>query len=70
MISFDAADANKVQEIAERNKAPFAIIGRVGGTDLKITVDGTEVVAASVLKLEEVWRTALSSKLQAEVVSV
>ena len=70
VISFDAADANKIQESAERNKAPFAIIGRVGGTDLKITVDGTEVVAASVLKLEEVWRTALSSKLQAEVVSV
>jgi len=69
VISFDAADANKVQEIAERNNAPFAIIGRVGTSDLKITVDGTEVVATSVSKLEEVWRTALSSKLQAEVVS-
>ena len=41
----------------------------VGTSDLKITVDGTEVVATSVSKLEEVWRTALSSKLQAEVVS-
>ena len=70
VISFDAADAHTVQEIAERNNAPFAIIGRVGGDDLKITVDGAEVVAASLSKLEEVWRTALSSKLQAEVVSV
>jgi phosphoribosylformylglycinamidine synthase len=70
VISFDAADAHTVQEIAERNNAPFAIIGRVGGNDLKITVDGAEIVAASISKLEEVWRTALSSKLQAEIVSV
>jgi phosphoribosylformylglycinamidine synthase len=69
VISFDAADAQKVQEIAERNNAPFAIIGRVGGNDLKITIGGNEVVATSVSKLEEVWRTALSSKLEAELVS-
>jgi hypothetical protein len=48
-----------VQEIADRNNAPFTIIGRGGGTDLKITIDGTEAVTASVFKLEEVWRTAL-----------
>jgi phosphoribosylformylglycinamidine synthase len=68
-ISFDAADTSTVQDIAERNSAPFAIIGRVGGSDLKITVDGTEVVVKNVSELEEVWRTSLSSKLQAEVVS-
>jgi phosphoribosylformylglycinamidine synthase len=70
VISFEAADAQTVQEIAERNNAPFEIIGRVGGPDLKITIDRTEAITASVSKLEEVWRSALSSKLQAEVVSV
>ncbi|HET6974013.1 MAG TPA: phosphoribosylformylglycinamidine synthase subunit PurL [Pyrinomonadaceae bacterium] len=69
VISFDATETNAIQEIAARSNAPFAIIGRVGGTDLKITVDGTEVVAKNVSELEEVWRTSLSSKLQAEVVS-
>jgi len=69
VITFDAAEAHTIQEIAERNHAPFAIIGRVGGSDLRITVERTEVVAASVSNLEEVWRTALSSKLQAELVS-
>jgi phosphoribosylformylglycinamidine synthase len=69
VISFEAADAHTVQEIAERSNAPFAILGRVGGDELKITVDGTEVVTASVSKLEEVWRTALSTKLQTEVVA-
>ncbi len=70
VISVDAANANAVQEIAERNKAPFALIGRVGGTRLKIDVNGNEAVAMDVSELEVVWRSALSDKLQAEVVSV
>jgi phosphoribosylformylglycinamidine synthase II len=70
VISFDAADANKVQEIAERNNAPFGIIGRVGGTRLMINVNGDEAVAMDVSELEAIWRSALSEKLQAEVVSV
>jgi phosphoribosylformylglycinamidine (FGAM) synthase-like enzyme len=67
VISFNAADANAVQEIAERNKAPFAIIGRVGGTRLTIDVNGNEAVAKDVSELESAWRNALSEKLQAEV---
>jgi phosphoribosylformylglycinamidine synthase len=70
VISFNAADANAVQAIAERNNAPFAIIGRVGGTRLTIDVNGNEAIAMDVSELESTWRSALSSKLQAEVVSV
>ena len=67
VISFDAADANVIQEIAERSNAPFAIIGRVGGTRLTINVNGSEAVAMDVSELESTWRNALSGKLQAEV---
>jgi len=67
VISFDAANANAVQEIAERNKAPFAIIGRVGGTRLSITINGSEAIAMDVSELESIWRNALSGKLQTEV---
>jgi phosphoribosylformylglycinamidine (FGAM) synthase-like enzyme len=70
VISFVAGDAHTVQEIAERNNAPFAIIGRVGGTRLTINVNGEEAVAIDVAELESTWRSALSGKLQAEVVSV
>jgi phosphoribosylformylglycinamidine (FGAM) synthase-like enzyme len=69
VISFDAAEANAVQEIAERNNAPFAILGRVGGRRLTIDVNGSEAVAMDVTELESTWRNALSEKLQAEVVS-
>jgi phosphoribosylformylglycinamidine synthase len=70
VITFDSAEANAVQEIAERNNAPFAILGRVGGRDLTIDVNGQEAISIAVAEMESVWRSALSGKLQAEVVSV
>jgi phosphoribosylformylglycinamidine synthase len=70
VITFDSADARVVQEIAERNNAPFALLGRVGGTRLTIGVNGSEGVAIEVSEIEAVWRSALSGKLQAEIVSV
>jgi phosphoribosylformylglycinamidine synthase len=70
VISFDPSDAGAVQEIAERNQAPFAILGRVSGNELVIAVDGEETVRAEVAELESAWRDALATKLQAELVSV
>ena len=69
IISFDASDANAVHEIADRNNAPFAILGRVGGTTLTITVNGREEIASEVTELEGTWRTSLSAKLQAELIA-
>ena len=70
ILSFDSAEAGPVQEIAERHGAPFAILGRVGGAQLKISVNGSEAIAVDVFHLEAAWRNALTSKVQAEVVAV
>ena len=70
VVSFDPSDAAAVQEIAERNNTPFAILGRVGGTRLTIDVNGQEAVTLEISELETAWRSALSAKLAAEVVSV
>ena len=69
IISFDPADANAIEEITARNGAPFTILGSVGGSSLKIAVNEEEAVDANVSTLETAWRSALSEKLQAEVVS-
>jgi phosphoribosylformylglycinamidine synthase len=69
ILSFDASDAHAVQEIAERNNAPFAIVGRVGGDRLTIMVNDEDSIAVDVSQLEAAWRSALSDKLQAEVVA-
>jgi phosphoribosylformylglycinamidine synthase II len=67
IISFDPSDAGAVEEIAQRNNAPFAILGRVTGTLLTIAVNGNETVAADLSELEAAWRTALTRKLQDQV---
>jgi phosphoribosylformylglycinamidine synthase subunit PurL len=69
VVSFEPADSDAVRELAERNNAPFTILGRVGGHRLIINVNGAEAMRADVSDLEAAWRNALSSKLQAEVVS-
>jgi len=69
IISFEPSNAGAVQEIADRNNVPFAILGNVGGKRLTIAVNGNETVASGVSDLEAVWRNALSEKLQTEVIA-
>jgi phosphoribosylformylglycinamidine synthase II len=69
VISFEPSNARAVQAIAERNNTPFAILGRVGGNRLSITVNGDGAVDANVSELETTWRNALSRHLQAEVLA-
>ncbi len=70
IMSFDPAHSGTVREISERNNAPFAILGRIGGQQLRVTVNSEEVVGVDVSLLEEAWRSALSRKLQAEAMVV
>ena len=66
VISFDAADEQTIRAIAAEKNAPFAVIGRVGGSDLTINVAGQAVVSQSVSDLEQTWRNGLSNKLHAD----
>jgi phosphoribosylformylglycinamidine synthase len=68
VISFDPVNEAAIRVFAESNKAPLTILGRVGGTDLRIKANGTEVVAESVAKLESTWRGGLSNKLHADAI--
>ena len=70
VISFDPSDAEAVQQIANNNQAPFAIIGRVGGDQLRIHTGDEEVVAATVAELESAWRSGLADKLHPEALAV
>ena len=69
IVSFDPADAKAVEEIATRNGAPFAILGSVNGSSLRVAVNGEEVVNAEVSDLETAWRGALAERVHAEIVA-
>ena len=66
IISFDPAATDEVRAIAQYSNVPFTILGHVGGTELRIAVNGETSVNAPVADLESVWRNALSRSLKAE----
>jgi phosphoribosylformylglycinamidine synthase len=63
VISFDPAEEDAIRVIAQTNNAPLAILGRVGGKDLRIKAGGVEVISESVAQLESAWRGGLTNKL-------
>ena len=70
IVTFDPTEESSVRSIAENNKAPFQVIGRVGGNHLQFTAGNEMVVSASVAQLESAWRSGLTSKLHPEALAV
>jgi phosphoribosylformylglycinamidine synthase len=69
IVSFDEAARARVEEIAAGLNCPLSIIGRVGGAELRITVEGQPAVSQNVNELEIHWRTSLGNKLRAEALA-
>jgi phosphoribosylformylglycinamidine synthase II len=67
IVSFSEAVLRQMEEIAADLACPLTILGRTGGEHLSIKADGEDVINLSLNEVESAWRTALSSKLQAEV---
>ena len=66
IISFDPDATDSIRQICVKNNAPLAILGKVSGTQLQISVNGTAVLNTDVTDLESIWRNALSNSLKAE----
>ncbi len=69
IITFVESNTEMIQAIAERAGAPLFLLGRVAGSELRISINGKLTVAAQVAQLEESWRSALPRKLQAEAMA-
>ncbi len=66
VISFAESAREAIEDIARRRDCPFAILGRVSGSRLRITTAGATIIDSAVERLENTWRTSLSKKLQVE----
>jgi len=59
IISARPENVERVIAIAEQASAPCTVIGQVGGTDLRISLDGDLLIEHPVAELEAVWRNSL-----------
>jgi phosphoribosylformylglycinamidine synthase len=69
IVSFDESQRARLEEIATETGAPFRVIGRTGGTRLRVSTHGEERVSQEVGELEAAWRTALGKRLQVEMLA-
>jgi phosphoribosylformylglycinamidine synthase len=69
LVSFEEAQRTRLERIAAQAGAPLKVIGRAGGTRLRIKVGNAEQVSQDVAELEAVWRDSLGDSLQAEVIA-
>jgi phosphoribosylformylglycinamidine synthase subunit PurL len=64
VISFAAEKLSEVEAIAAENNCPFAVIGKAGGENLRIRVNGADTIAAKISELESIWHNSLENKLE------
>ncbi|MDQ2974120.1 MAG: phosphoribosylformylglycinamidine synthase subunit PurL [Acidobacteriota bacterium] len=75
IVSFPESSHATVESLAERENCPLNIIGHVGGQRLRTKLDkgngqdAEEAIDIPVSELENVWRSSLSKRLEAEVMA-
>jgi phosphoribosylformylglycinamidine synthase len=70
IISFDASATDSIRQIAAAHNVPFEVLGSVGGSQLRISINNAPTISAEVSELESTWRNALSRSLKAEAIAV
>ncbi|MGC2234713.1 MAG: phosphoribosylformylglycinamidine synthase subunit PurL [Pyrinomonadaceae bacterium] len=64
IISFAPEKLSEIEAICAETNSPFTIIGKVAGEDLKIKINGEEIVSAPVAELETAWKFSLENQLE------
>jgi phosphoribosylformylglycinamidine synthase len=63
LVTIAPEDLAALERIARSWHVPYTVLGRVGGTHFRITVDGKRVINASVRELEAIWYNVLPEYL-------
>jgi phosphoribosylformylglycinamidine synthase len=61
VISFSRENLDRVRQIVDDR--PFAVIGKVGGDDLQVSIDGEHTLISSITDLESVWQNSLEKQI-------
>jgi phosphoribosylformylglycinamidine synthase len=63
ILSAKPESLDEVKAIAQQNGVACAVIGAVGGEEVRITCDGSTLIEATIASLEQAWRDSLPSNL-------
>ncbi len=64
LVSFDPRSEAAVRAAAEQSKVPIAVIGRVGGERLEISLRGRKLIDEQIAALRDLWSTAFARALE------
>jgi phosphoribosylformylglycinamidine synthase len=59
VVSVDSARTAELEGLATESDVPVAVIGRVGGSRIRISIDGREVIDEPLADAERVWAGAI-----------
>ena len=59
VVSVDSARTAELEALATESDVPVAVIGRVGGSRIRIAIDGREVIDEPLADAERVWAGAI-----------
>lgn len=66
IVTVAPGDTRELEKIANAYGIPYQRMGHVGGTHVRIIIDGQVVIDDPVQELERIWRTALSSWVESQ----
>ncbi len=66
VISFSEERRESIAAIVQQHNVPLSILGKAGGKNLSIMVNGEPAIDQPVAELEFAWRNSLSQKLEAQ----
>ena len=64
IVTFEPKAESAIRASAEQSRVPFAVIGRVAGDRLKISLQGRTLVDEQVSALRDLWSTAFAHSLE------
>ncbi len=63
LVTIAPEDLSTLERLARTWRVPYAVLGRVGGTHFRVTIDGKMVINAPVRELEAIWDNVLPEYL-------
>ena len=64
VVSLTANELGELREIVDKHNIECSILGKVGGKNLKISVNEVDVINASVSEMEKTWRMAITDIME------